>query len=115
MAKKKASTAPEPVAFEDAMQRLEAIVRRLEDGGGTLEESLGDYGVAIGLLKSCHSRLDEAQKRVELLTGVDAEGNPISEAFQQSSSDLGVKGSQRGERRGAAAAEQPDSGGPGLF
>ena len=68
----------DPPEFEQDLEELEAIVRRLEQGGGTLAAALDDYSKAIGLLKNCHLHLEQAQRRVELLSGVDADGNPVT-------------------------------------
>ncbi|MCA9126228.1 MAG: exodeoxyribonuclease VII small subunit [Planctomycetales bacterium] len=76
MAKKKTE---ESFRFEDAMGQLEAIVRQLEDGGCSLDEALENYSNAIQLLKRCHSQLDVAQRKVEILSGIDAQGNPITQ------------------------------------
>ena len=53
--------------FEDALKRLEEIVRMLEGGQSPLDESLGLYEEAVALVKVCNSRLDSAQQRVTML------------------------------------------------
>jgi exodeoxyribonuclease VII small subunit len=55
------------LSFEDAMRELEAIVGRLEQGGATLDESLGAFEKGVALLRVLHGRLDEVEKRVEVL------------------------------------------------
>ncbi len=120
MAKKRTSddTADEPT-FEEAMESLETIVRRLEQGGGPLEEALGDYSHAIGLLKTCNSRLEKAERRVEILSGVDAQGNPVTRPVEALQSTLEEKQQSRSSRRTAATSTPPsDSSNPdatGLF
>ena len=84
MAKK--TTSDETPQFEQAVAELEQIVRRLEQGGSSLEDDLGDYGRAIKLIRQCHSRLTEAERTVQILSGVDADGNPILEDYQQAES-----------------------------
>ncbi len=113
MAKKKKAdpaSADEP-AFEDAMQELEAIVGRLEQGGGALEEALEDYARAIGLMKACHQKLEGVERRVEILSGVDREGNPISEKMQESDESLEKKRTSRSAKRTAKS----DDDSAGLF
>ncbi len=108
MAKKKAAEADgtsEPT-FEEAMHELESIVRRLEQGGGPLEEALGDYSVAIGLLRSCNGRLQTAERRVEILSGVDAQGNPVTVPMDDRESSLDEKQNSRSQRRSAAGAKE---------
>lgn len=53
--------------FEEALQELEAIVQRLEDGNLSLDESLALFEEGIKLSRLCAQRLDEAEKKVELL------------------------------------------------
>ena len=55
-------------AFEDALRRLETIVERLESGDLPLEESLRLFEEGVGLTRLCAGRLDEAQRRIEMLT-----------------------------------------------
>jgi exodeoxyribonuclease VII small subunit len=71
---------PEPT-FEAALGQLERIVADLERGGPDLTAALGRYESGIKLLKRCHVLLDRAEQAVALLTGVDAEGNPITAPF----------------------------------
>lgn len=67
--------------FERAIERLEAIVRALEEGELGLEEALGRYEEGVKLLRHAHTLLERAERRVELLTGVDSEGQPQTEPF----------------------------------
>lgn len=54
--------------FETAMDRLEKIVRQMENGEATLEESLTLFEEGIGLVKLCNKKLDDAEHRVSILT-----------------------------------------------
>jgi exodeoxyribonuclease VII small subunit len=63
-------------SFESAVQRLEEIVQRLEKGELTLEESLALYEEGIRLSRFCHSKLEEAEGKIELLVK-DAKGEPV--------------------------------------
>jgi exodeoxyribonuclease VII small subunit len=54
--------------FEAALQRLEQIVDQLEAGNLTLEESLQVFEEGVGLARHCGRYLDDAEKRIELLT-----------------------------------------------
>ena len=51
---------------------------KLESGELGLTESLEEYETGIKQLKRCHTLLDAAEQRVSLLSGFDAEGNPIA-------------------------------------
>jgi exodeoxyribonuclease VII small subunit len=55
-------------AFEQAMERLEAIVEELESGSLSLDESLARYEEGIRLSRSLTQTLDEAERRIERLT-----------------------------------------------
>lgn len=56
---------PEPPAsLEEALQRLEAIARRLDEDEGTLEEALKDYEEGVRLARQCLERLDNAEAHV---------------------------------------------------
>jgi exodeoxyribonuclease VII small subunit len=54
--------------FESAIDELEQIVKRLEDGDLALETSLELFERGVQLSRFCHSRLEEAERRVEILT-----------------------------------------------
>jgi exodeoxyribonuclease VII small subunit len=73
---------PDNLTFEQALSDLERIVRELEDGQTSLEEALARYETGIGLLKRCYNQLREAEQRILLLTGTDAEGRPILQPFE---------------------------------
>jgi exodeoxyribonuclease VII small subunit len=53
--------------FEAALSELESIVKRLEDGDLTLESSLALYERGVELSRYCHSRLEQAERRIEIL------------------------------------------------
>lgn len=54
--------------FESALAELETIVETLEDGQLPLERSLERFERGIALSRFCHARLEDAERRVELLT-----------------------------------------------
>ena len=54
--------------FESAISELETIVKRLEDGDLALEKSLELFERGVQLSRFCHSKLEEAERRVEILT-----------------------------------------------
>ena len=53
--------------FEDALNKLEKIVSKLEDGEIPLEESLKLFEEGIRLSRFCTQKLEEAEKKVEIL------------------------------------------------
>ena len=68
-----------PKDFEDALQKLESIVKELEEGDLSLENSLARYEQGIRLSRFCNTKLEEAQKRIELLQ-TDEDGEPKRDA-----------------------------------
>jgi exodeoxyribonuclease VII small subunit len=72
----------ESLTFEQALAELERIVRDLEDGQIGLEESLSRYERGVRLLKRCYGQLSQAEQRVLQLTGVDDDGQPITQPFE---------------------------------
>jgi exodeoxyribonuclease VII small subunit len=73
---------PDNLTFEQALARLEEIVRELEDGQTGLEDALARYETGVGLLKRCYGQLREAEQRILHLTGLDADGKPILQPFE---------------------------------
>lgn len=53
--------------FEAAIGELEAIVKKLEEGDLALETSLELYERGVQLSRFCHARLEEAERRIEML------------------------------------------------
>ena len=90
------------LTFEQALQGLEEIVEQLENGQLGLSESLDCYQQGVGLLKHCHEALTSAERKIELLTGVDAEGNSVTEPFDDEQTTLDQKQKSRSSRRSAA-------------
>ena len=54
--------------FEKALADLEKIVTALESGELTLDEALKQYEEGVRLTRACQSKLQEAEKRIEILT-----------------------------------------------
>lgn len=54
--------------FEEAMKRLEEIVEKLEKGDLPLEEAMAAFSEGVGLVRFCHEKLEEAEKKVQMLT-----------------------------------------------
>jgi exodeoxyribonuclease VII small subunit len=53
--------------FETALEDLEQVVEQLETGELPLEDSLSAFEKGVGLVKLCQQKLDEVEKKVELL------------------------------------------------
>lgn len=99
---KKKTTAREECAtsFEESLGELEKIVADLEGGKLGLSDALARYEEGIGHLKGCQRLLESAERKIELLSGVDAEGNPITKSFDEGDVDtIEGKAASRGARR----------------
>ena len=69
MAEKPPADAAENLTFERALEELERLVARMEEGKLPLEESLAAYQRGTELLKFCESKLTDAQARIAVLEG----------------------------------------------
>ena len=63
------------LSFERAIEELESIVKRLEDGKVPLEELVAIYERGEALKRRCEDLLKQAEARVQKIT-LDANGNP---------------------------------------
>jgi exodeoxyribonuclease VII small subunit len=72
---------PDQPDFEQALKRLEEIVHLLEEGDLGLNDSLARYEEGVKLLRQSYDLLQRAERKIELLSGVDAEGNPLTQPF----------------------------------
>ncbi len=72
--------------FEAALERLEGVVDRLEDGELELEASLEVFEEGVALSKHCAARLEDAERRVEQL--VRAGGEWLTRPFDEGADGL---------------------------
>ena len=63
----------EKLTFEAGMRELEGIVARLEQGNLPLEDSLAAFESGVAILRVLHARLEEVERRVQILMR-DADG-----------------------------------------
>ena len=104
MAKKKPTPRDECAAsFEESLDELEKIVAELESGKLGLSDALARYEQGVKHLKGCQQLLERAERKIELLSGVDADGNPITQPFDEAEDDL----AGREGRRARASAARP--------
>ncbi len=94
--------------FEEALDQLETIVHALEEGRLGLGESLAHYENGVKLLKRCHGLLERAERRIELLSGVDAQGRGVAEPLDDRALSLDEKAQSRGRRRSKTTRRPPD-------
>ena len=91
-------------SFEESLQELQQIVSELEEGEIGLEESLERFEKGIALLRSCYRILEQAEQRIEILVGRDADGEPLTEPFDASATVEQARG-KAGRRSGRAQRE----------
>ena len=70
----------EKMKFEDALLALEDIVRQLEGGNLSLDESISEFERAVKLVKLCTERLDAAEQKVKMLVSGE-DGTVIDKPF----------------------------------
>jgi exodeoxyribonuclease VII small subunit len=90
---------PDPPTFEDALRRLDEIVHLLEEGEIGLGEALARYEEGVKLLRQSYELLPRAERKIELLSGVDAEGNPVTRPLEDVSTLAMDEEKGRGPRR----------------
>lgn len=69
-------------SFEEAMNRLETIVTRLEKGDAPLEEAMSLFEEGTALMKQCTAALDKAEQKVAKLLP-SADGTPVEEPMEE--------------------------------
>lgn len=68
------------LTFEGASARLEQIVKMLEQGNSSLEESLQLYEEGVMLVRFCNDSLDNAEKKIRMLVS-DSNGEMTEKDF----------------------------------
>jgi exodeoxyribonuclease VII small subunit len=68
------------LSFEEALAELETLVRKLETGGQTLDDSIEHYGRGTALKTHCEKKLQEAKLKVEKIVS-KADGSLATENF----------------------------------
>jgi exodeoxyribonuclease VII small subunit len=89
------------LTFEQAIQRLEKIVADMEAAELPLEDVLKKYEEGTGLVRFCSQKLEEAEKKIEVLTK-KADGSVVLEPFEPEPDDK-------------AEGEEPEDEGGKLF
>ena len=67
--------------FETSLKRLEEIVKKLETGELSLDSALQLFEEGIKLSRFCHTKLEEAERRVEILVK-NSSGQPKAVVFE---------------------------------
>lgn len=72
----------QPKSFEASLEALEQIVHELERGDLPLEKSLELFEDGIRLSRQCQERLNQAERRIEVLLR-DNQGRPVVSEFEE--------------------------------
>jgi exodeoxyribonuclease VII small subunit len=86
----KTKSLPKNLSFEKALERLQEIVASLEDPEKGLEASLELFEEGVALSRFCRSRIDEIQKRVDVVLKETPEGlatGPLDEELEDDLDD----------------------------
>lgn len=67
--------------FEKSLQKLESLVKNLESGQLSLEDSLTAFQEGVALVKQCQSLLTTAEQKVEMLVKANAETGAETKPF----------------------------------
>ena len=84
----KSQNAQSEASFEEAIKQLSDIVKRLEEGDLTLEQSLQAFEQGVALARAAQARLDAAEARVDELLGVDDQGRASTRPLGDRDSDV---------------------------
>jgi len=71
--------------FEDALEKLENIVREMEKGEMPLDSALKSFEEGIRLIRFCSAKLEDTQRRVDEL--LEKENSPQTKNFQDEDID----------------------------
>jgi exodeoxyribonuclease VII small subunit len=80
---------PTEIPFETALEQLETIVRKLEEGDLPLDESLRMFEDGVRLARLCSGKLDAAERKIEILMKSSEEGSAETAPFEPPSGDDG--------------------------
>ncbi|RKP57162.1 exodeoxyribonuclease VII small subunit [Cohnella endophytica] len=67
-----AETSVPAISFEQAMEKLESIVAKLESGDVPLETAIELFQEGMSLSKLCGNKLEQVERRIEMLVEGDA-------------------------------------------
>jgi exodeoxyribonuclease VII small subunit len=95
----------ESTSFEQSLAELERIVRDLENGQLSLEDALARYETGVGMLKHCYARLQQAEQRILLVTGVDSDGQPATKPFDHTATTESPRNDAKRKRK---KADEPE-------
>jgi exodeoxyribonuclease VII small subunit len=94
--------------FEACLNELQELVRSLEEGTLGLDESIARFERGIACLRHCYQALEQAEQRIELLTGFDRDGNPVTKPFDSAAThDPSNHSPEKRQKRKARKETEP--------
>ena len=96
--------------FEQALAKLEQIAQLLESGDLGLSDALEQYEQGVKYLKQCYQLLQTAEQKIELLAGLDSQGRPVTEPFDEQEMTLEEKAQSRSRRRSRSSPKKGTQG-----
>jgi exodeoxyribonuclease VII small subunit len=102
---------PGEQSFEACLAELQDLVRLLEEGRLGLAESIAGFERGISLLRHCYRTLEQAEQKIEILSGFDQAGNAIITPFDAASTlEMGQGGAGRRKKQPAEATQKTPTG-----
>jgi exodeoxyribonuclease VII small subunit len=103
---------PGEQSFEACLAELQDLVRLLDGGTLGLAESIAGFERGISLLRHCYRTLEQAEQKIEILSGVDQAGKPIIAPFDAASTlETAQEAVARRKKRPPPESAPPESTG----
>ena len=83
----KSESKSRPISFEEAMERLESIVSKLESGDVPLETAIDLFQEGMQLSQLCGSKLEQVERKIEML--IETENGIQRKPFAAANEDRG--------------------------
>ena len=96
---------PGEQSFEACLAELQNMVRLLEDGTLGLAESIAGFERGIALLRHCYRTLEQAEQKIEILSGFDQAGNAVTAPFDAAATLETGQGTAGRRRKKPACAD----------
>jgi len=98
---------PGEQSFEACLAELQDLVRLLEEGRLGLAESIAGFERGISLLRHCYRTLEQAEQKIEILSGFDQAGNAIIAPFDAAATlEAGQGGTGRWKKQPAESTHK---------
>jgi exodeoxyribonuclease VII small subunit len=102
-------------SFEAALNRLEKIVSEMEEGELSLDEMLKKFGEGMKLAQFCSKKLDEAEKKIEVLVKKEDGAFETEEFVPSEDAISGNESSEKSSGREEASDQEADEDQEPLF